>query len=176
MPRGIYKHKPLSKKHKENLSKTHKGKHFSEKHKDNISKALKGKKKQPFSEKHINNLSKAHIGIQAGKNHPMWKGGKSKHSEGYILIRRPKHPYCNNAGYVLEHRLIMEQWLRKNDPTNPNLIEINNILYLKRKARVHHHEKRNDNRIKKLRLFANQAKHMQYHDKLKLRKEDGKFC
>lgn len=48
--------------------------------------------------------------ILKGENHPMWSGGISKTSNGYIRIYKPEHPHSQN-GYVLEHRFIMEQHL-----------------------------------------------------------------
>jgi hypothetical protein len=45
-----------------------------------------------------------------------WKGGRTKQSKGYILIKiYPDNPYwemANKQGYILEHRLIMAQQLR----------------------------------------------------------------
>lgn len=43
-----------------------------------------------------------------------WKGGKTKTSEGYILIWKPKHLSIKdkkNQNYILEHRLVMEKYL-----------------------------------------------------------------
>lgn len=36
------------------------------------------------------------------------QGNKRKTSAGYILVKNSSHPYANKAGYVREHRLIME--------------------------------------------------------------------
>lgn len=47
----------------------------SQKQRDAISKGRMG---MTFSLEHRQNLSKSHIGILAGKNHPQWKGGKSR--------------------------------------------------------------------------------------------------
>ena len=68
----------------------------------------------------------------------------------------------------------MEEWLRKNDPSNPNLIEINGVLYLKPGTIVHHDgakypissiENKQDNRFKNLKLFVNHSQHKDYHNK-----------
>ena len=51
--------------------------------------------------------------INAKKNHgfgdknPNWRGGRTKHSKGYIYIKAPGHPRENN-GYVLEHVIVAE--------------------------------------------------------------------
>ena len=46
-----------------------------------------------------------------GNKHPNWKGGRSKHSDGYILLYKPNHPYKNYKNRVREHRLVMEKFL-----------------------------------------------------------------
>ena len=40
------------------------------------------------------------------ENHPRWNGGKII-VRGYILVKRPDHPFANRNGYVYEHRLVM---------------------------------------------------------------------
>lgn len=75
-----------------------------------------------------------------------WKGGIKKDSGGYILIHKPDHPFCNNHGYVFQHRLVMEEFLGK---------------LLNPEERVHHiNGIRNDNRIENLKLFNNQSNHL----------------
>ena len=54
------------------------------------------------------NRGKDHSGNKEGN----WKGGKYKHMSGYILIKKPDHPYCNKNGYVYAHRLIYEHYLK----------------------------------------------------------------
>ena len=46
-----------------------------------------------------------------GENHPMWKGGRSKVTGGYIKVLSPNHPDARTDSYVLEHRLVMEKKL-----------------------------------------------------------------
>jgi len=57
--------------------------------------------------------------IQRGKRNSKWKGGKLITIQGYILIHQPNHPYATKAGYVLEHRLVIEKkldrYLNKNE-------------------------------------------------------------
>ena len=40
-----------------------------------------------------------------------WQGGYSVDEEGYILEKRPDHPQATAAGYVRQHRLVMEKML-----------------------------------------------------------------
>lgn len=95
-----------------------------------------------------------------GKNNPMynihnfdnnnfnWKGGRTKHSEGYILIKARNHPFANNSFYVFEHRLIMEKHLGR---------------YLKPQEIIHHiNGIKDDNRIENLKLFSNHKEHFSY--------------
>lgn len=83
-----------------------------------------------------------------GKVSANWQGGKYKTEEGYILVYRPEHPYCNINGYVLEHRLIMEKYLGR---------------YLTKEEVVHYKNGiKNDNRIKNLQLFKNKSEHSSF--------------
>jgi len=110
----------------------------------------KGKK---MSKEHCYKLSKIHIGKHTGINNGMWNGGRAKHTEGYIKILKPEHPFCDNTGYVLEHRLVAEKYLNR---------------YLTKQERIHHiNEIRDDNHIENLYLFSNHAEHRKYHKKNK---------
>lgn len=40
-----------------------------------------------------------------------WKGGRQNDGDGYILVYSPNHPHRTRAGYVREHRLVMERIL-----------------------------------------------------------------
>lgn len=84
-----------------------------------------------------------------GKNAVRWNGGRVKNSRGYIEIHNREHPFCNYKGYVLEHRLVMEKHIGR---------------YLTTEEVVHHRNKiKDDNRIKNLKLFANEALHRKFH-------------
>lgn len=88
-------------------------------------------------------------GVQDGKNNGRWKGGKAKHSSGYILLKSQNHPFKNNHGYVLAHRLVMEKHLGR---------------YLLPVEVVHHiNNNKKDNRIENLMLLKNNKEHMKYH-------------
>ncbi len=46
-------------------------------------------------------------GKRGVENHA-WKGGKTIRDGGYIMIRKPDHPFASN-NYVLHHRLVIEE-------------------------------------------------------------------
>jgi hypothetical protein len=49
---------------------------------------------------------------RTGAKNPMWKGGRSIASNGYVLIRVGKdHHLADVRGYAYEHRLVAEQKL-----------------------------------------------------------------
>ena len=66
------------------------------------------------------------------------------HSEGYRYIRQKfAHPFASN-GYVFEHRLVMEDRMRREVPDHKFLVEIDGKRYLRREIQVHH---RNESRV-----------------------------
>ena len=44
-----------------------------------------------------------------GPNNGNWKGGKTTHTKGYIMIRDIAHPRSNPNGYVMEHIVVAEK-------------------------------------------------------------------
>jgi len=88
------------------------------------------------------------------------------HKRGYRYIKIKYHPFANKDGYVPEHRLVMENYLRENDPKNKNLIKVNQILYLNPIAVVHHIDRdKLNNQIKNLKVFENVNNHTAFHNK-----------
>lgn len=81
-----------------------------------------------------------------GSENPSWRGGKSRHKAGYIVINGVK----NNGRYLnrkLEHTLVMENFLGRR---------------LKEGELIHHKNGiRDDNRIENLELWASRHPHGQ---------------
>lgn len=83
-----------------------------------------------------------------GPKNPSWKGGRTKHSKGYVLILCPGHKRADCRGYVPEHVLVAEQMLGRP---------------LKKNERVHHkNKKRDDNRPENLQVMT-VREHQQLH-------------
>ncbi len=84
--------------------------------------------------------------LQRGENNPAWKGGRTTDKDGYSLVLQPDHPAANNAGYVREHRLVMEALLGR---------------YLTALEVVHHED---DNKLnnspENLELYDSNGKHL----------------
>ena len=55
-----------------------------------------------------------------------WKGGRTRHKKGYILVKVPDHPNAV-GGYVFEHRLVMEDTLGRHLLKNENVHHKNGI-------------------------------------------------
>lgn len=174
-PKGI----PHSIEHRKKLSKIAKqkgfgkwmiGKKLSKEHRNNISIGNKlsyehGRigywkgKKQPRSM--VNKRNKKMKGHrvsqetrkkisekQTGEKNHAWKGGKTS-ERGYILIKKRDHPFANKAGYVREHRLVIENIIKR---------------HLCPDEHVHHiNENPSDNRPENLMLFNTLSSHLLFH-------------
>ena len=81
-----------------------------------------------------------------------WKGGKTKHGDGYIMLMCPNHPRATKTHpYIMEHVLVMEAELGR---------------YLTDDEVVHHRNTiKDDNKPSNLRLMPNRAAHMSLHRK-----------
>jgi len=87
--------------------------------------------------------------VNNGSFSAMWKGGIHIETKGYIRIKQRNHPYIDKQGYVLEHRLAMEQSLGR---------------YLLPYEIVHHKNHiKTDNRIENLEIF-NASEHRRKHN------------
>jgi hypothetical protein len=107
----------------------------------------------------LKNLKK----FEKGEHNPNWKGGWFLDSSGYIRVLIDNHPFSIN-GYCLEHRVVVENWLRKNNSESDALIKKGDDLFLKQKYVIHHiDEVKTNNNINNLTVFRNQAEHLFWH-------------
>jgi len=93
-----------------------------------------------------------------GKDNPNWKGGRSMHAKGYVLVKVDGHPRATKKGYVLEHIIVAEKMLGRK---------------LKSNEQVHHrNEIKDDNRRKNLQVMT-ASEHARHH---KATRDDKVFC
>jgi hypothetical protein len=49
---------------------------------------------------------------KSGPHNPSWKGGRRRTAGGYVQVQAPpEHPHRPKRGYIMEHRLVMEQMI-----------------------------------------------------------------
>lgn len=73
-------------------------------------------------------------------------------SDSHIMVKAAEHPNANKAGYVAEHRLLIEKQINR---------------YLDKKEHVHHINLiKNDNSLENLVLFNNASEHFLAHGSL----------
>lgn len=80
-------------------------------------------------------------GDKKGSKNPYWKGGKYiDKNNGYVWVHKPSHVGANKRGYVVEHRLVAEEFIGR--PLRANEI-------------VHHkNKKKHDNRLDNLEIIV----------------------
>lgn len=90
--------------------------------------------------------------LRRGEDSPMWKGGRHKDKEGYMVVyahtNSPYYPMASQGGYIREHRLVMAKHLGRCLLPTETIHHINGI--------------KDDNRIGNLLLSPN-GKHSQLH-------------
>jgi len=62
-----------------------------------------------------------------GKNNQNWQGGRHKDNWGYFIVYRPDHPKARMNGFILEHRLIWEEYHGRSIPDGWVVHHINGI-------------------------------------------------
>lgn len=77
---------------------------------------------------------------------PFWNGGRTVDKDGYVLCHFPAHPSATRAGYVREHRLVMEAELGR-------LLADDEVV-------DHRNGTVDDNRPSNLRVFPANSEHL----------------
>ena len=93
-----------------------------------------------------------------GASNPSWKGGRTRRSDGYILILHPDHPRADERNYVYEHIVIAEKKIGR-------LLTDNEVVH-------HINGAKNDNRPKNLQVVKD-VDHRCFHAELRHKNQKG---
>jgi hypothetical protein len=103
-----------------------------------------------------NAFSSGRLTVNRGAANPSWRGGRVRHSAGYVLVRCPEHPRADPKGYVYQHILVAEEELGR--PLGDDEV-------------VHHvNGRKDDNRPCNLRMMTQTA-----HKRLHARLQNGRI-
>lgn len=113
----------------------------------------RGWSKHPFlGKKHTkqsrDKMSRSLKGNLVGSKNGRWCGDKRVNYQGYVLIRKPEHPFADCNGWIREHRFVMEEHLGRVLQRHENIHHINGI--------------KSDNRLENLVVCSN-SEHRKYH-------------
>lgn len=102
-------------------------------------------------------IRRKNIANQTGETNSNWKGGRKINHHGYVEILKHEHPKCDHKGYVLEHRVVWEEYHK---------------ACLLPWAHVHHKNNiRTDNQIENLEAMT-KGQHIAVHSKGKPKTEE----
>lgn len=91
-----------------------------------------------------------HTKKKPSHEHHLWKGGRFVHkTSGYVYVHAPAHPDANSRGYVLEHRLVMEEKLGRRLSPDEYVHHMNHV--------------RADNRPENLMLLSKEEHQAEHH-------------
>ena len=80
---------------------------------------------------------------------PNWKGGRVIRNDDYVFVKTHVHPFRSKQNYILEHRLVVEKYLKR---------------YLSKYEHVHHiDDNPSNNNVTNLMGFTSNSAHKRYH-------------
>jgi hypothetical protein len=100
------------------------------------------------SEAGINSFATGKSKALSGPECRFWKGGRQRHTNGYILLLNPSHYRANSNGYVPEHIVVAENKYERRLKNNEVVHHVNRI--------------RDDNRPENL-VIMTTREHQQLH-------------
>lgn len=115
---------------------------------------------------HLQDKSDRHSGCK----NIHWAGGISQHCDGYLYEKCYKHPF-SSRGYVLQHRLVAEAWLRDNYPESKALVSIDGQLYIAPGFVVHHKDGNKKNNIISNLEVMTTSDHIRLHNAIRRTKK-----
>ena len=66
--------------------------------------------------------------IEAGSENSNWRGGRTRHKAGYVMVYTPGHPRARpNSPYVFEHILVAEEMLGRHLVDGESVHHINGV-------------------------------------------------
>ena len=101
---------------KANTGKKHPGKRLSKETREKIRLSWTAERRM--------SIRKARLS-EKPEQHPSWKGGITKNSEGYRKVLCPEHPYADTDGRVMEHRLVAEKAIGRYLPLRYHVHHVN---------------------------------------------------
>ena len=127
----------------------------SDKVRDNARRVGHGRKGAKQTDEAKRKISESKLGKLSN---PSKHGGHTKNRSGYVYVYKPTHPHCSSDGYVMEHRLVMENSIGR---------------YLKKDEAVHHiNRDRKDNSLENLQLMT-RSEHAKLHAEMKHKSRIG---
>ena len=114
-----------------------------------------------------------------GNLNKSYKGDTRITNYGYIKVKCNNHPFADSDGFCLEHRIVVEEYLKSNHINSEFLITVKgyNRPFLNPELVVHHiDENKRNNDIKNLQIMT-KPEHTRHHNKdMKLeRNKNGTF-
>lgn len=104
----------------------------------------------------------------SGDKNPQWKGGVYLHPSGYVYQHAPGHPFTiSNSSYVLQHRLVAEEHLRKTNPDSIALVKIEGKRYLRPEFAVHHKDMDRGNNTPENLMVLTNSEHQKLHNAIR---------